>query len=280
MSAYACASKIRMAALAAAVGLTTAVAQEYAPAPQPVIVCTTTHLSALVESLAGDLFQPETIVPWGMCPGHFELSPRNIEKIRGAALILSHGTEKFLATFENDRSRAPLATVVVRGNWMIPSVQKQAAERVAAILTDQFPPHAALFHANLTAYQKRIDALEAELQPDLKKIRALPAVCSTMNADFAAWAGLDTAAEFQRDNDLSLRNLQDVIRQARRGQARLVVDNRQSSGKIGKTLARELGLPIIVLSNFPEPDASGRVSYSATLKRNILSLCDCNYPAP
>ncbi|MFH1476256.1 MAG: zinc ABC transporter substrate-binding protein, partial [Verrucomicrobiota bacterium] len=243
-------------------------------------VCTTTHLSALVESLAGDLFQPETIVPWGMCPGHFELSPRNIEKIHGAVLILGHGTEKFLAPFANDRSRTPLTVVAVSGNWMIPSVQKQAAERVAAILADRFPQHASFFRANLAAYQERIDALETELRPDLKKIRALPAVCSTMNADLAAWAGLDVVAEFQRDDDLSLRNLQDVMQQARQAQARVVVDNRQSSGKIGKTLARELDLPLVVLSNFPEPDASGRVSYEAALKRNMRSLCDCNYPAP
>ncbi|MFA5343163.1 MAG: metal ABC transporter substrate-binding protein [Kiritimatiellia bacterium] len=260
--------------------LTAAMAKEPVPATQPIVVCTTTHLSGLVETLAGGLYQTETIVPWGMCPGHFELSPRNIEKIRGAVLILGHGTEKFLAVFENDRSRPPLSAVVIPGNWMIPAIQKQAAEQMATILTSKFPKHAALFRANLTAYWKRIDALEAELQPASKKIRALPAVCSTMNADWVAWVGLGVAAEFQRDDDVSLRNLQKVMQQARRARARLVVDNRQSSGKVGKTLARELGLPLVVLGNFPEPDANGRISYETTLKKNVMTVCNYNYPEP
>jgi len=80
------------------------------------------------------------------------------------------------------------------------------------------------------------------------------------------------SAEFQRDDDLSLRNLQDVIQKARKAGARIVVDNRQSSGKAGQTLARQLDLPLVMLSNFPEPDSDGHFSYETTLKKNVLAL--------
>lgn len=238
----------------------------------PVVVCTTTHLSGLVNALAGNLFQVETIVQWGMCPGHFELKRGDIEKIRGAGIILRHGYEKFLSAFEGNPSSAPMSAVAVPGNWMIPEIQRKAAERTAAILAEKFPQNAETIRANLSAYQKRIALLENELQLSLRKMKGKPVVCSTMSADYVAWMGLIIAAEFQRDEDLSLRNLQGVIQKARNAGACLVIDNRQSSGKAGQTLARDLAVPLVMISNFPEPDSDGHFNYEATLKKNVLAL--------
>ncbi|MDD5482743.1 MAG: zinc ABC transporter substrate-binding protein [Kiritimatiellae bacterium] len=249
-------------------------------APSPVIVCTTTHLSALVEALAGGTLRPETIVPWGMCPGHFELKRSDIEKIRRADLVLRHGYEQFLSAFENDKSYAPITAVAVPGNWMVPAVQKKAAEQTAKILAERFPRNAEIIRAGLAAHCGRIDSLEKELRPFLEKTRNVPVVCSAMSADYAGWAGLMVAAEYKRDEDLSLRNLQEVIQKARDARARLVIDNRQSSGKTGQTLARELDLPLAVISNFPEPDSSGRASYAVSLRSNVMAVCDCACPEP
>jgi len=272
MRACACVYNIWLFLIVAAVSLAALGAKGQTNAPSPVIVCTTTHLSGLVNALAGDLFQAETVVPWGMCPGHFELKRGDIEKIRGTVLILGHGTEKFLSAFEGNKAYAPIAAVSVSGNWMIPAVQKRAAKQVTTILAEKFPQNAEIIHANLLAYEKRIDVLENELQPHLKRMKNIPVVCSTMSAEYVAWMELIVSAEFQRDDDLSLRNLQDVIQKARKAGARIVVDNRQSSGKAGQTLARQLDLPLVMISNFPEPDSSGRISYEATLKKNVLAL--------
>lgn len=249
-------------------------------APAPLIVCTTTHLSGLVATLGNDSFRTETIVPWGTCPGHFELKRSDIEKIRNASLILKHGHEQFLSAFEGKQAYAPVRAVAVPGNWMIPALQKKAAERTAAMLAEKFPHKAEMIRANLAAYQKKIDALENELQPHLQKISDTPAVCAAMSADYAAWMGIVVTAEFRRDADASVQNLQEVIRKARAAGARMVVDNLQSSGKTGRTLARQLDLPLVMLSNFPEPDSAGHGSYAATLKKNVFAVFNCNDSEP
>ena len=62
-----------------------------------------------------------------------------------------------------------MSAVAVPGNWMIPEIQRKAAERTAAILAEKFPQNAETIRANLSAYQKRIALLENELQLSLRK---------------------------------------------------------------------------------------------------------------
>jgi len=238
------------------------------------IVCTTTHLSSLAETLAGKTAQVDVIIPWSMCPGHFELKPGEIKKIRHADLILGHGMEKFLSPFGNDKKYPPINMISIPGNWMVPAVQKRVAEYVAEILTDKFPQNAETFQTNLTAYRKQINALETELKPFLKKLQGLPVVCSTMCAELADWMGISVIAKFARDEDMSLRNMQNAIQKGRDGHVRMVIENQQSSGKLGQTLAKELNVPLVVISNFPEPDSLGYPNYEATLKKDVLAVYD------
>ncbi|MFH1970454.1 MAG: metal ABC transporter substrate-binding protein [Verrucomicrobiota bacterium] len=239
------------------------------------IVCTTTHLSSLAETLAGKTAQVDVIIPWSMCPGHFELKPGEIEKIRRADLILGHGMEKFLSPFGDNKKYPPISMISIPGNWMVPAVQKRAAERIAGILTDKFPQNAETFRANLAAYRKRIDALEAELKPFLKKLQGRPVLCSTMCVELAQWMGVKVIAEFARDENVSLQNMQNAVRKGRDGKARMIIENQQSSGKLGQTLAKELDVPLAVISNFPEPDSLGSPNYEATLKKNVRALNNC-----
>src|SRR6056297_188524 len=60
------------------------------------VTCTTTALSAVVQAVGGDRMEVQTIIPFGMCPGHFDLTPGEADKLRNADVILCHGFERFL----------------------------------------------------------------------------------------------------------------------------------------------------------------------------------------
>jgi hypothetical protein len=70
--------------------------------------------------------------------------------------------------------------------------------------------------------------------------------------------------------------MRDIIAAGRREGAELVVENRQSSGKMGATIARELGVPIVVLNNFPDiaGNDGARSPYVETLTGNCEALLD------
>jgi ABC-type Zn uptake system ZnuABC Zn-binding protein ZnuA len=102
----------------------------------------------------------------------------------------------------------------------------------------------------------------------------MPVVCAGMNRDFAAWMGLRVIADFPRDEDISVKDIRDILAECRKQGARLVIDNMQSGGKIGQTIAENMDIPLVILTNFPEtgvPVSSG-YPYIRTLTENCSSV--------
>ena len=57
------------------------------------IVATTSLIASIVEEVGGDRFDVVTIVPFGMCPGHFDIRPGDVKLLEEASLLLEHGWE-------------------------------------------------------------------------------------------------------------------------------------------------------------------------------------------
>ena len=253
-----------------------------APAQQPAapparlrVTCTTTLLSAVVSAVGGDSVDAHTIVPFGMCPGHFDLTPGEADKLRNADVLLYHGFEQFLKGAEPG-SKTEVVKAGVKGNWMIPTVHTQAVERVRAVLTEAMPTAGALFAERAEGYSRAVtQQAETSMKP-LAAVRGTPVVCATMNRDLAEWLGCRVIAEFARDEDVSVKALHGILTEGKKSGAALVIDNMQSSGKIGRTIADELGIPFVMLSNFPESDSTdlGGYPYLETLKANIEAIAE------
>jgi zinc transport system substrate-binding protein len=252
-----------------------------APAQQPVlplaplrVTCTTTLLSSVVSAIGGDRVKVHTIVPFGMCPGHFDLTPGEADKLRNADILLYHGFERFLKGVEPG-AQAQVVKAGVQGNWMIPSIHTQAVARVCKVLTAARPTSAARFAEQAQTYTQAVTEATARARERLAPLRGTPVLCANMNRDFAEWCGLLVSAEFARDEDVSVRALHAIIMLGKQAGVALVIDNRQSSGKIGRTIADELGVPYTMLSNFPEgavPEAAGGYPYLNTLAANFDAI--------
>lgn len=235
------------------------------------VTCTTTHLSCVVRTIGRDHVDVTAIVPFGMCPGHFDLAPREAEALGRADLILAHGFERFLEDVRAGHPTIAVTTVPVPGNWMVPEIHRAGAKAVADLLCASRPGLEDTFRAHLDAYLHDLDALLRQQAPEQARRQGRRVLCSVMNRDLVEALGLDVLAAFPRDEDLSARGLADIVLPARRAGIAMVIDNRQSSGKVGRTLATELGVPLVLLTNFP-PDAPGRQGYLAALERNYSAL--------
>lgn len=219
------------------------------------VTCTTTLLSAVVNAVGGDRVTVHTIIPFGMCPGHFDLTPGEADKLRNADVLLYHGYEQFLKGVEPG-SKTRMVKAGVKGNWLIPTVHTQAVERVRAILTEAMPTAGALFAKRAEGYSRALTQQAERSIKSLAAVRGTPVVCATMNRDLAEWMGCRVVAEFARDEDVSVKALHGILTEAKKSGAALVIDNMQSSGKIGRTIADELGIPFVMLSNFPDANAA------------------------
>lgn len=235
------------------------------------VVCTTTLMGSAVDAAAADTVRSRTIVPFGMCPGHFDLTPGEAQSLREAELLLCHGFERFVQGVDFGDA-TDVVQAGVPGNWMIPEVYTQAVLRVADILAQKRPELQAELRRRGARHLKELQKAADDVRSRLKPYRETPVIASNMNRAWIEWCGLRVVAEFPRDEDISVKQLHDIIKQGLSAGAAVIADNRQSSGKVGQTIARELGVPYTLLSNFPE--ASSMEAYLQALQQNGRMLAD------
>ena len=224
-------------------------------AKRPQILCTTTMMGAVAEAVGGADVEVYTLIPFGNCPGHFDLSPSEANRLRDVDLVLWHGFERFLDRTEPG-PRAQKVRIGVDGNWLIPEVHANAVNEIVAVLSGHVPPLQPVFRERATAYKQRVRAAGDTVRDALSAYRGTPVVCAAMSRDWVQWLGFDVVATFPRDDGISVGRLHNIIKTSREAGAALVLDNRQSGGRIGRVIAREIGVPMVMLSNFPALDTA------------------------
>ena len=230
------------------------------------IVCTTTHLSAIVIVLGGDNVTVTTLIPYGMCPGHYELTPGQVSDLYQADIILAHGYEYFLKKI-NQKTGIKINQIDISENALLPAVHLKTAEKTAEILIHYKPGMQKTIRQNLKIYSKKIITAETEIKALFPCFENVSILCADMNRTFLEWLGFHIVGSFPRDEDLSLGSMSAVIMKTKRNKTQMVVDNLQSSGAVGTTLASELQIPYIIISNFPQNN-----NYIDTLQHNCKSI--------
>lgn len=221
------------------------------------VVVSTTLLEGIARSVGGDRVKVTSVIPYAMCPGHFDLSPHMAAAITGTDLFVQHGFETFtrgLAFADDDPRRVILK---IDGNGMIPDVHREITARLTEALCAARPDETAAFRANADVYAGRIRESEQAVQAGRDSLAGIPVMAAVMNAPFVTWTGCRVVGSFPRDEGLSAKALVDLVREGRKEGVRLIVDNKQSLGRAGQKLAQELGVPLVVLSNFPDADRGG-----------------------
>ena len=221
------------------------------------VVTSTSLIAQIVERVGGDKVSVVNIIPPAQCPGHFDIKPSDIQELANAQLFIIHNwqgekfSEDLIASADNEN----LITVKVEltGNWMTPSVQRDAADKIAATLTQIDPDNSAVYQKAADEYKAAVTAKETELIIMLGQVNlsAVNVLCDEQQAGFVAWAGLNIIATYGRPETFTPQVVKDLVDKGREGMVTLVIDNMQTGGESGKSLAEELGVTHIVLSNFP-----------------------------
>ncbi len=240
------------------------------PAEGVRVICTTTLIESAVKAIGEDHVSVTTIIPFRVCPGHFDLTPKEMAQIKTGDLFVAHGFEQFLQKLARDLgSDVPIVRVSVQENWMTPSAYREAVKNICDILCAHAPHLSEFFRQNANRYNVVIVREEERIRREFAPLQALPVVCSAKNASFLRWLGLNVVATFPSYEEISAKDLGEVVFAGKRRGARCVFDNLQSSGRVGRTIATELGVPLVMLSNFP---AGQPPCYLLTLRENCLAI--------
>jgi len=236
------------------------------------IVTSTTDISSVVEAIAPEDAKVYNLVPGGMCPGHFDLSPVEANKLFLSDLIIYHGYESWFKKIEELDLDIDIVDLKTDGNWMIPDVYLKGAREISEILKREYGSDSIGIKEINRRYKELkmdMDSLSNVISREKELIEGIRVVCNEYQKDFLEFLGADVVCVFSSGDDISLKEIAEVIKAGRDKNARLVVDNLQSGHKVGRTIADELKINYVILSNFPEENG-----YRATLLSNINILLD------
>ena len=235
-----------------------------------VIMTSTTTIRCVVAEVAGERAQVASIVPGGMCPGHFDIKPRQMQAIERADLFLYHGWESWLPeVMDATGEKTEAVQVGVEGNWMVPDIHIEAITWVRDLLVTLDPAGERLYKEQALLYSNRLLDETRAVCESLYPGHGTRVICAELQADFLTWAGFDILATYGRSENLTPRVLQDLIETGRKHGVVLVVDNLQSGPGIGNQIAADMGAEHVVLTNFPEHG-----SYIEAVRKNTRALGD------
>jgi len=222
------------------------------------VVTSTSLLEYIVRQVGGDKVDVVNLIPPVNHPGNYDVKPGDIQTLANASFFILHGwpgegyADKLIASANN-----PNLTVIkanVNGNWMIPSVQMAATDRVASILSELDSQNASAYQKSAAEYKQRIQAEETDIKARLAEadISQVNVIASARQADFLTWAGFNIVAQFNTtDMTDKPQVVQELVDTGKQAGVTLIVNNLQDGKDAGKALAEELGAKNLNLSNFP-----------------------------
>lgn len=231
-----------------------------------VVVTSDTILSGMIASLLPPgRYVVEAVLPPGQCPGHYDVKFSDIEKMKKADLVVSFKGMSFLRE-TGAGGRKPLLVDAGGRNWMAPDSYLHGLDLLAGALSKCFPDDG-------DAILKRKDEAAREVRDTsrslLRRIQRAglsgkAVIASSMQKEPLAWMGFFVIGEYGRPETMSAGEIVRLVRTGKERRAIAVVDNLQSGPDAGKGIAETLGVPHVVLTNFPSPEG-----YLATLGQNV-----------
>jgi zinc transport system substrate-binding protein len=132
------------------------------------VVTSTSLTENIVKQLGGNHVEVDNLVPPNQHPGNFDVKPGDIQKIANARVFILHGWpgEGFANKLISSASNPNLTVIKVNldGNWMIPSIQLAAVDKVTFILSDMDESNTSAYERSAAAYKNTINNTEASLK--------------------------------------------------------------------------------------------------------------------
>jgi len=130
------------------------------------VVTSISLISSIVERIGGDSVDVINIIPPAQCPGHFDISPGDIQKLAEADLFLLAGWQGEMFSQELiDSANNPDLTVVTldtpsnpQSNWMIPAVQQEVVGKITAALSQSAPQISTDYNDSPYEYTYKIES--------------------------------------------------------------------------------------------------------------------------
>ena len=225
--------------------------------PSVDIVGGSVFISNIIQDVADDKLESRPFIPPGMCPGHYDVKPSDIQALANSKAFFVHNYQQ---NYENvtgliEAAQNPdliIRVIDITGNWMTPPVQAEAVGEIAQALGELDEENAAHYQEKAAERVQVILAKGEKVKGRLLEagVEDVKVICADMQAGFVSWAGFDIVATYGPPEDLSVAEVQQLVVEAQEAGVALVIDNLQS-GAAETSMAQDIGAIQVTISNFP-----------------------------
>ncbi|MEA3442463.1 MAG: metal ABC transporter substrate-binding protein [Chloroflexota bacterium] len=227
--------------------------------PSADVVAGSSLIASIVQDVADGKLEARTLVPPGMCPGHYDVKPGDVETLANSQALIIHKWQQNMKNVTGlvEAANNPnliIEVIDVKGNWMAPPVQAEAVDKIAQALCKIDAENAAYYQQRAKEREQTISAKGKEAQNKLRgaEIGEVKVICSEMQVGFAKWAGFDVVATYGRPEEMSAAEVKRLMDEAKQAGVALVIDNLQSGDvAASKAMAKDIGAVQVTISNFP-----------------------------
>jgi zinc transport system substrate-binding protein len=239
-----------------------------------------------VRGVGGDRVDVTNLTPAGVEPHDIELSPRQLDRVAGADLVLYLGGGFQPAVEDAVRRarhpvdlRAGLAPGELSGSdphvWLDPELFREVVDGIHAAVGEADPAGADGYGARADDYRHRLDALDAEFRTGLADCdrrtivathEAFGYLARRYGLEQLAISGLSPDAE---PDPRHLAELTDLVRS--RGVTTIFTEELVSP-RVAETLAREAGVATAVLHTIEGVAKDSRDDYFSLMRANLATL--------
>jgi zinc transport system substrate-binding protein len=248
------------------------------------VVAAFAPLAEAAAKVGGGLVGVENLTPAGVEPHDLELSPRQVEALVDADVVVYLGDE-FQPAVAKVAGRRDAGTVDVLDRlgvhgrdadphvWLDPTRQADAADAIADVLAAVAPERESSFRANAASYRAELEELDRDLASGLADCDRREIVTSHAAFDsLARRYGLTQVAVTGRSPSAEpeaarLADLAEVIRDRN---VTTVFAEELVSPKVAEALAREADVAVDVLD--PIESLRPGDDYATAMRRNLAAL--------
>ena len=245
------------------------------PNGKPVLGASTTMIASLLQDIGGKDFTILTFLPPASCPGHFDLKPSDVRLLRRTELIIFHPYQQAL-------QKALKQHVPSDHRWLVLPEEKpltlpeeyiKTGRYLLLCLTKRFPERASTLNFLWSKREEEIRRLQGEMRMKFKAKDAIsfPTIVSFHQKAFVEFWGFPAVGAFDEPDGTSVQKLGELIQNGRKTGARAIIGNLQSGDRQAAFIAKKIGVPLVVLSNFPGAEP-GTASYLYLLRTNAFKL--------
>jgi len=256
-----------------AMGLVGCARREYAPPTS--LAVTNSYLESVVREFVGREVPVLRLAEPGMCPGHFDIRPSQVERLRSCRLLVRFDFQKSLDRKLASLAEGRLAVVEVcpSGGLCLPSTYLDACRQAARPLIRGGFVSSDVAERRLALVAGRMDRLAAWAHRMIRDagLEGRPVLAAVHQQAFCTWLGLKVVGVFRGADVAGTAELEEAVHAGAAAVVACIVVNRPEGRRVGDALAARLGADVVVFDNFPDPKAEGP-AFDALVRANVARL--------